>query len=125
MPRGRPTQSVVRQNIIEILHYIGQGYGYDIAKIYNEIFPSAHQRTIYYHLRKGVQTEELTVHEIREEKGDYSWGSVVEKIYYTLGPQAEPKGEERVEAYLQKRGEVPSTSKNAFTKFVGKFRKEK
>ncbi len=103
MARGRPTKSVIRQNVIEILHFVGKGYGYDVAKIYNEIFPPVTQRSIYYHLRKGVQLGELEVHEIKEEKGNYSWGGVVEKIYYTLGSEAEPKGDGKVKEYLEKK----------------------
>ncbi len=100
MPRGRPTKSVIRQNIIEILHYLGKGYGYDIAKIYNNIFPKVTQRSIYYHLHKGISTGEIEIEEIKEEEGDYSWGKVVEKIYYSLGKEATPKGEERVKTFL-------------------------
>jgi len=100
MPRGRPTKSVIRQNIIEILHYLGKGYGYDIAKIYNNIFPKVTQRSIYYHLHKGISTGEIEIEEIKEEEGDYSWGKVVEKIYYSLGKEATPKGEERVRTFL-------------------------
>lgn len=102
MKRGRPVKSLIRQNIIEILYYLGPGYGYRIAKIYNEIFPQVTQRSIYYHLRKGVQTKEIELHKIEQEKGEFSWGSVVEKIYYTMGSKAQPKGEERVKEFLEK-----------------------
>ena len=100
MARGRPTRSVIRQNIIEILFFLDKCYGYDIAKIYNEVFPPVTQRSIYYHLKKGVNLGEFEVHEIREEKGDYSWGRVVEKIYYSLGPQAEPRGDKKLKDYF-------------------------
>ncbi|MBT7497351.1 hypothetical protein HN662_03410 [Candidatus Woesearchaeota archaeon] len=96
MARGRPTRSIIRQNIIEILFFLGEGYGYQIAKIYNEIFPQVTQRSIYYHLRKGAQTREIEIKKIEQEKGDFSWGSMVEKIYYSLGDAAEPKGDQRV-----------------------------
>jgi len=102
MSRGRPVKSVIRQNIIEILYFMGEGYGYQIAKVYNSIFPQVTQRSVYYHLRKGVQTEEFSVHKVKTEKGDYSWGDSVEKIYYSLGNQAEPRGMERVQKYLGK-----------------------
>ncbi|NQV91069.1 hypothetical protein HQ489_01200 [Candidatus Woesearchaeota archaeon] len=102
MPRGRPVKSEIRQNIIEILHFMGEGYGYQVAKIYNEIFPTVTQRSVYYHLRKGVQTEELEVHKVKVEKGDYSWGDTVEKIYYSLGNRAEPRGKKRVQKHLEK-----------------------
>ena len=129
MPRGRPVKSQIRQNIIEILYYLGRGYGYDIAKIYNEIYPTVTQRSVYYHLRKGVHTKELEIHQIKVEKGDFSWGTTVEKIYYTLGDLAEPRGESKVKDYLQSKGvktwEKQQNSKNKFTTFVAKFRKGK
>ena len=66
MARGRPISSQIRQNIIEILFYLKKGYGYSIARIYNEIFPPVHIRSIYYHLRKGVATKEITLEEIKD-----------------------------------------------------------
>ncbi len=99
--RGRPIKSVIRQNIIEILHYLGEGYGYQISKIYNEIFAPVTQRSIYYHLHKGTRTNELEVHNIRVEKGDYSWGENVEKIYYSLGRSAEPRGLKKVQKFVR------------------------
>ena len=101
MVRGRPVRSVIRQNIIEILHYLGEGYGYQISKIYNEIFAPVTQRSIYYHLHKGVKTNELEVHNIRVEKGEYSWGESVEKIYYSLGRGAEPRGLKKVQKFVR------------------------
>tara|TARA_Y100000034_G_C6653627_1_gene286216 strand:+ start:134 stop:523 length:390 start_codon:yes stop_codon:yes gene_type:complete len=114
MVRGRPARSIIRQNIIEILYYLGEGYGYDISKIYNEIFPPVTQRSVYYHLRKGVQLQELDIHEIKVEKGNYSWGNTVEKIYYTIGNNAEPKGEKRVKQYIEKK--YPILKKNELKK---------
>ncbi len=100
MTRGRPLKSQVRQNIVEILFYLGNGYGYQIAKIYPQIFPSVTQRCIYYHLRKGILTQEIALHRIEEEKGEFSWGSSVEKTYYSLGRAALPKGEKKVKEFL-------------------------
>lgn len=131
MSRGRPTKSAIRQNLVELLYYVGQGYGYDLAKMYNEVFPPVTQRSIYYHLKKGVQLQEFVIHEIKEEKGDYSWGQVVEKVYYTLGSAAKPCGEKRVKDFLQAKGvklwseEQPPHSKSKFMKFVGKFQRAK
>ncbi|MBI4147378.1 hypothetical protein HY494_01870 [Candidatus Woesearchaeota archaeon] len=123
MVKGRPIKSKIRQNIVEILHYLDEGYGYQIAKMYNEIFPTATQRSIYYNLQKGLLTKEIQVHQIKEEKGDFSWGSMVEKKYYSLGKNAEPTGEKRVQDFLKKYKTEASTSK--FTSFVDKFRKGK
>ena len=123
MVKGRPIKSQIRQNVVEILHYLGEGYGYQVAKMYNEIFPTATQRSIYYNLQKGLLTKEIQVHKIEEEQGEFSWGSVVEKKYYSLGKNAEAKGDKRVKDFLKSWKKETSPSK--FTSFVNKFRKEK
>ena len=88
MKRGRPAKSVIRQNLVEILCFMGTGYAYEIYKAYSEIFSNATMRSIYYHLHKGVQTEEFIVKAIKKEQGNYSWGPEAEKTYYALGPAA-------------------------------------
>lgn len=100
MPRGRPVKSEIRQNLIEILAVKGAGYGYELAKAYNTIFPQCTRENIYYHLRKGVALGEFVVKEVKEERGEFSWGPVVEKKYYALGPNAKPKGDERVKKHF-------------------------
>ena len=102
MVRGRPVASQIRQNVVEILAVSGPLYGYKVSKIYNEVFAPVTQRSIYYHLRKGVKTKELSVHKVVEEKGEYSWGSVVEKTYYTLGSDAKIHGSDRVKSFLKR-----------------------
>ena len=102
MKRGRPVKSAIRQNIVEVLYYLGEGYGYDIFKIYRAVFPACTQKSIYYHLKKGVMTGEFVEAKREKEKGDFSWGSEVEKVYYKLGPKAHAKGEQRVKEYLDK-----------------------
>lgn len=109
MTRGRPAKSQIRQNVVEILYYLGKGYGYQIAKIYNEVFPKVTQRSIYYHLHKGVLTKEVEVHKIEEEKGNFSWGNLVEKKYYLLGKAAQPKGEANVQEFLKNQGKQINT----------------
>jgi len=126
MVKGRPIKSKIRQNVVEILHYLGEGYGYQVAKIYNEIFPTATQRSIYYNLQKGLLTKEIEVNKIEQEEGEFSWGSMVEKKYYSLGKNAEPKGEKRVKEYLKTwKKSNKETSPSKFTSFVDKFRKGK
>jgi len=61
-------------------------------------------RSIYYHLNKGVKLEEFKVEKIKTEQGDYSWGGQAEKIYYTLGPNAKPIGNDIVRKFFQKTG---------------------
>ncbi len=100
MPRGRPVQSAIRQNIVEILAVIEKGYGYGICKTYLSIFPAVTMRSIYYHLAKGVETEEFKIAEVKKEEGEFSWGNTVTKIYYALGPRAKPLGREEVKRHF-------------------------
>ncbi len=88
--RGRPLNSEIRNNIIDMLFIVKQGYGYEIAKLYNQIFPKVTQRAIYYNLKKGESTNEFKVIKIRETKGNYSWGSKADRKYYVLGENARP-----------------------------------
>ena len=111
MKRGRPFRSSVRQNIIELLSVIGKAYGYQIHKIYLEVFPPCTRESIYYHLRTGVKLGELEVAEIKQEQGNYSWGGTVEKIYYVLGPKAEPSNDSR------ESGEMVCGEKETFITF--------
>jgi len=104
MPRGRPVGSIVRQNIVEILGVLGRGYGYEIHKIYNDLFTPCTRENVYYHLRKGVKLGEFEVVEVRQEKGKFSWGTIAEKTYYKLGSNAKPKGDQRISEALAGRG---------------------
>ncbi len=88
--RGRPLGSEVRKNLINMVFVLGKAYGYELADLYNQIFPKVTRRLIYYHLNKGVKLEEFKVDKIKEELGNYSWGSRAEKKYYSLGSRAEP-----------------------------------
>jgi hypothetical protein len=100
MPRGRPVGSNVRQNIVEILHYAKELHGYNVYAIYRNVFPKVSMRAIYYHLKKGVSTGEFRVAGVRKEKGNYSWGGEVERVYYALGPNARPSGNPAVKEYI-------------------------
>ena len=101
MKRGRPIKSEIRQNVVEILHFIKKAYGYEIYKIYTAIFPKVTLRSIYYHLKKGVELGEFQVNKIEREKGEYSWGTEAEKIYYSLGANAKPIVNDRVKEYVE------------------------
>ena len=101
MKRGRPVGSAIRKNVIEILYHLEKGYGYEISKIYNEVFPKVTQRSIYYHLKKGVKLNEIAIHKIEEERGNFSWGPLAEKIYYSLGTNAQPQSNPKVKEFLQ------------------------
>lgn len=99
--RGRPVKSDIRQNIVEMLSELGSAYGYQIHKFYNELFPPCTRENIYYNLRKGVKLGEFELVEVKQERGEYSWGTVVEKKYYKLGPNAQPKGNEKVREFFE------------------------
>ncbi|HLD33570.1 MAG TPA: hypothetical protein VJB66_02505 [Candidatus Nanoarchaeia archaeon] len=99
--RGRPIGSVIRQNVVEILYYLGTAHGYQISKLYPRIFAAATRRVIYYHLKKGCDLGEFEVEKIEREQGDFSWGSVAEKTYYRLGKNARPRGLARVKETLE------------------------
>ncbi|MFP4401160.1 MAG: hypothetical protein ACLFPQ_04735 [Candidatus Woesearchaeota archaeon] len=101
--RGRPCVSEIRQNIVELLFCMGSGHGYEIYKKYIDLFPGVTQRSIYYHLRKGLSLNEFAIDSIKKEKGDYSWGTTAEKIYYKLGKNAVVKGSKRVDEYFNKK----------------------
>ena len=100
MPRGRPVRSQIRQNVIEILYFIGSSSGYDMYKIYVAIYPKVTMRSIYYHLKKGLSLGEFRIDRIEKVKGDYSWGPESEKTFYALGDNAKPKMDSRVKEYL-------------------------
>lgn len=102
MGAGRPVGSIVRQNITTLLHFMGKAYGYEIHKIYLDLFPSVSQRLIYYHLKKGVDTGEFVVEKTGMEKGSYSWGEMAEKTYYRLGPNAQVKLHANVKKHFEK-----------------------
>lgn len=102
MPKGRPVKSQIRQRIVEILFVMRKAYGYQVYRVYREVYPRATMRSIYYHLNKGLQTGEFLVYTVQKEKGEYSWGSEAEKIYYSLGPKAEPRGDERIKRVVEK-----------------------
>ena len=103
MKKGRPVKSEIRQNIVEILFFMKEGYGYGIYKAYVAIFPKVTMRSIYYHLKKGISLNEFKVSRIEKEKGDYSWGGEAEKIYYSLGSNAKPLGNEKAKEYFDKK----------------------
>ena len=103
MARGRPVRSEIRQNIVELLYFMKEGYGYDIYRHYKDIFSPVTMRVIYYHLKKGTDIGEFRVNKIIKENGNFSWGSVAEKIYYSLGQEAQPVGNLRVKETLEKK----------------------
>jgi|TARA_B100001971_G_C18187924_1_gene536794 hypothetical protein len=109
MGAGRPTRSDIRQNMVELLAHLGEAYGYDLFKLYKEIFPLATQRVIYYHLKKGVELGEFKVNKIVKEEGTFSWGGHTQKVYYGLGDRAQVKGNQEVQTILEEKGLLQTT----------------
>jgi len=107
MGRGRPVKSQIRQNIIELLFFLKEGYGYDIYRHYKDVFPSVSMRVIYYHLKKGTSIGEFK--KVIKENGNFSWGSEAEKIYYSLGKEAQPIGNERVKEFIDRKNGLKSS----------------
>ncbi len=101
--KGRPVRSAIRQNIVELLYYMKEGYGYDIYRHYIAIFPRATMRSIYYHLRKGSLIGEFKVSRVKTESGDFSWGRSTEKTYYALGQNAKPLGSDKVMDFFSRK----------------------
>lgn len=99
--KGRPIHSMIRKNILEILNVMKKAYGYEIYTHYLNLFPKTHLRSIYYHLKKGVELNEIILHEIKEEKGQYSWGDKSERVYYSLGREAQIRDLKKVEKYFK------------------------
>jgi hypothetical protein len=89
--------------------------------MYNQIFVQVTQRSIYYHLRKGVSTGEIEVNRIVEDSGDFSWGQKVEKIFYSLGPKANFRNLKRVEKFF----DVHKIAKNNINIVKGKQNRAK
>lgn len=86
--KGRPEGSIVRNRIVSIIKKVETSYGYEIYKLYKELFGNVHIRTIYYNLKKGIEKEEIIVVNVKRELGNYSWGDEVEKVYFSVGPYA-------------------------------------
>ena len=59
-------------------------------------------RSVYYHLKKGISTQEFVVAKIDHKEGSFSWGSESENIIYSLGPQAHPLGNAAVKQHWDK-----------------------
>lgn len=88
MPKGRPIKTEIREKVGAILQKVNIAYGYQIYKLYKEIFGNVSLRNLYYNLKKGVDLGEFVVVEVKLEKGDYTWGGEVEHKYYAIGPYA-------------------------------------
>jgi len=74
MPRGRPVKTDIRERIAVILQHLNISYGYQIYKIYRNVFGYISLRNLYYNLKKGVELGEYIVVDVKREKGMFTWG---------------------------------------------------
>jgi hypothetical protein len=89
--------------MIEVLSVLGEAYGYQIYKVYKEVFPQVTLRSMYYHLKKGKKLGEFEVVKIEKDQGSFSWGPSTERIIYRLGPAAKPRNDTKVREYVATR----------------------
>jgi len=94
--RGRPAFSPIRNNLVELLFFVGEGYGYELYKKYIQVFNKTTMRSVYYHLNKGVELGVFKIEKVENIPGSYSWGEGVRRVVFTLGENAEPKKDTRV-----------------------------
>jgi len=88
MPRGRPLKTEIREKIASILAHVGQSYGYDIYKAYQQVFGKVTLRNLYYNIKKGLELGEFIIVDVKRETGAFTWGGESQRIYYTVGPYA-------------------------------------
>ncbi len=94
---GRKPNSSIRKNLVEILFFLKEAYGYQLYKIYSYVFEKKISiRSIYYNLTKGVELGVFKIKDVQEASGDYSWGNNVQRIIFSLGKEAHPEGSEKI-----------------------------
>lgn len=90
---GRKPKSDIRTNLVELLFFIKEDYGYDLYKKYISVFDKKVSiRSIYYNLTKGVEIGIFRIKNIEQAHGDYSWGNNVQRVIFSLGKEANPRG---------------------------------
>lgn len=98
--RGRPSKSIVREHLKEVLFLGGKMTAYIAHKHYIKLFAATTQRNIYYQLEKGLEQGDFISEEIVEE-GDYSWGKSARKKYYQLAKNIKPNFSKESYDYFQ------------------------
>lgn len=92
--RGRPKGSLTRVRIGVILTVIERGTGYDLFRIYREVYGQITSRSIYYNLHQGLLLDEFELDAITIESGEYSWGGKAEKKYYRIGRKSHAQADD-------------------------------
>jgi len=102
--RGRPVKSVIRDRMQQIVDVLGSAYGYEIYKIYKEVFEPVDVRSMYYHLKKGVALGEFKMAGTKSVQGPFTWGRESTHIYYVLGDAASHKGNAELKSKVKELG---------------------
>ena len=100
--RGRSLGSPIRDNLIELINYLGPSYGYILFKNYKKVWGNVSLRSIYHHLAKGVELGLFEVKGVEKIEGDYSWGSGVQRTVYKLTSDANIKKDPLIKEKLGK-----------------------
>ena len=100
--RGRPIKSSIRDNLAELLFFLGPCYGYDLYKQYKKACGQVSLRSIYHHLKKGQELGIFEPSSVEKKRGNFSWGSVVERRLFSLTKKARPKGDLKIKNALEK-----------------------
>ena len=84
--KGRPTRSIIRDNLINLIKTNPGLAGYDYFKLYLSYYPKCTLRSIYYHLDKAVSLGDLT-YSVDETKRSISGQNKI----YSPGSSVTPK----------------------------------
>jgi len=99
---GRKPKSDIRDEMVELLFFLREAYGYELYKKYCQVYDKkVSMRSIYYHLNKGVELGVFNLKEIREVKGEFSWGTGVKQVIFQLGEAATPQGNKNIHEKLK------------------------
>ncbi|HII29680.1 hypothetical protein COT48_02785 [Candidatus Woesearchaeota archaeon CG08_land_8_20_14_0_20_47_9] len=97
---GRPVRSAVRENLVELLFFLGKSHGYQLYSLYCRVFPRVTRRAVYYQLKRGLELGFFRVSEVEIRPGNYSWGQTAERVVYALTDKVRPVGDARVKKQL-------------------------
>ena len=98
--RGRPKGSRTRDHVGEILSVIERGTGYDVYRIFRDVYGPITSRAIYYNLHQGVLLDQFEYDGVTVESGEYSWGGKAEKKYYKPGRKAKHAVDDELKARI-------------------------
>jgi len=90
----RKPGSPIRENILKILSVGGSMYGYEIYKIYKEVYGDVLLRSIYYNLKKALEEGSIEVKRVVGVLGNFTWGPETDRVYYVVKKEVEMSKEE-------------------------------